>query len=39
MHVSASHTMNADISTAIREMEDPIDDTVFHMVKASGKSE
>lgn len=37
--VSASHTMNRDISTATIEMVDPMDDIVFHRVKASGKSE
>lgn len=31
--------MNRDISTATIEMVDPIEDSVFHMVKASGKSE
>lgn len=31
--------MNKDISTATIEMVDPIDEMVFHRVKASGKSE
>lgn len=35
----ASHTMNRDISTATMEIVDPIDEIVFHRVKASGKSE
>lgn len=39
LHVIASHTMYSDINTATSEMVDPIDDTVFHRVKASGKSE
>lgn len=39
MYVSASHTINRDITTATREIADPIDETVFHKVKASGKSE
>lgn len=39
LHVMASHTMYSDINTAISEMVDPIDEIVFHNVKASGKSE
>lgn len=35
----ASHTIKSDMNTAISEMVDPIDETVFHSVKASGKSE
>jgi len=31
--------MNSDMNTAISEIVDPIDETVFHSVKASGKSE
>lgn len=37
--MSASHTINKDISTATMEIVDPIDEMVFHRVKASGKSE
>lgn len=39
LHVRASHTINRDINTATSEMVDPIDEMVFHRVKASGKSE
>lgn len=39
LHVSASHTINKDISTATIEIVDPIEDSVFHSAKASGKSE
>lgn len=35
----ASHTMNRDMKTATSEMVEPIDEIVFHKVKASGKSE
>lgn len=39
MCANASQTINSDISTATREIVEPIDEIVFHMVKASGKSE
>lgn len=39
LYVSASHTIKRDMSTAIREMVEPIDEIVFHRVNASGKSE
>lgn len=39
LYVSASQTINSDISTAIKEIVEPIDEIVFHRVKASGKSE
>lgn len=39
MYVSASQTINSDISTAIKEIVDPMDEMVFHRAKASGKSE
>lgn len=39
LYVSASQTINSDISTATREIVEPIDEIVFHRVKASGKSE
>ena len=32
----ASQRMNRNIITAAKEMSDPIDDTVFHRVYASG---
>lgn len=39
MYVIASQTINRDINTATSEMVEPIDEIVFHRVKASGKSE
>lgn len=39
LYVSASQTINRDIRTATIEIVDPIDEMVFHRVKASGKSE
>lgn len=35
----ASQTMYSDMRTATSEMVEPIDEIVFHRVKASGKSE
>lgn len=39
LYVNASQTINKDIRTAIIEIVEPIDEIVFHKVKASGKSE
>lgn len=32
----ASHTINTISITAVKEINDPIDETVFHVVYASG---
>lgn len=36
LDAKASHTINTIKMTAVREIKEPIEDTVFHVVYASG---